>query len=189
MVQALSQRLSFDEYLAYNDDTDNQYEWVDGELVLMTPPTGLHQIIITFLLVQFYNEIQRLGLGWQVHPSGSGVRTMRGRSRLPDLSVMTAEQSEGIRERSSVLESAPLLVVEIVSPESVKRDYRSKRTEYAALGIPEYWIVDPLMAKVSILTLDEGFYDVAEFCGDERLVSPTFVGLMLTAQQVLGAKL
>lgn len=189
MVQALPKRLSFEEYLVYDDDTDNRYELVDGELILMTPATGLHEAIISFLLIQFYLEIQRLNLDWQPRPSGTGVRTTDYRSRLPDLCVMTNEQDAALHNRAAILDSPPLLVVEVVSPESVKRDYRSKRTEYAALGIPEYWIVDPVMAKVLILTLDEGFYDVAEFCGDESLVSPTFVGLMLTAQQMLGAKI
>jgi len=34
--------LSFEECLAYNDGTDNRYEFVDGELILMNPPTGRH---------------------------------------------------------------------------------------------------------------------------------------------------
>ena len=189
MVQTISKCLSFDEYLVYDDDTDSRYELVDGELILMTPATGLHEAIISFLLVQFYLEIQRLKLDWQPRPSGTGVRTAERRSRVPDLCVMTMEQDVALHYRAAILDSPPLLVVEVVSPESVKRDYRSKRTEYAALGIPEYWIVDPLMAKVSILTLDEGFYDVAEFSGDEGLVSPMFAGLALTAQQVLEARL
>jgi Uma2 family endonuclease len=43
----------------------------------------------------------------------------------------------------------PLLVVEVVSPNQEKRDYRYKRTEYAARGIAEYWIVDPLAEPLS----------------------------------------
>lgn len=185
MVQTLPKNLSFEEYLLYNDDTDNRYELVDGELIVMTPAMGLHEAIISFVLVQFYLEIHRLKLDWQPRPSGTGIRTALNRVRLPDVCVITNEQNIALRERTAVLESPPLLVVEVVSPESVKRDYRTKRTEYAALGISEYWIIDPLTAKVSILTLDEGFYDVAEFYGDERLISLTFVELTLTAQQVL----
>ena len=52
--------------------------------------------------------------------------------------------------------SAPILVVEVVSLDSVKRDYRHKHSEYAALEIPEYWIVDPIKSKIMILLLSEG---------------------------------
>jgi len=51
----------------------------------------------------------------------------------------------------------PLLVVEIVSPSQENRDYRYKRSEYAARGIAEYWIVDPIAQKVTILEWVEGF--------------------------------
>lgn len=66
---------TFEEYLIYDDGTDNRYELVDGELLLMPPATGKHEAIITLLLIRFYLEIQRLGLDWQVRPSGTGVRT------------------------------------------------------------------------------------------------------------------
>lgn len=58
--------------------------------------------------------------------------------------------------QSAVFEVPPQLVVEIVSPESLKRDYRYKRSEYAALGIPEYWIIDPEQQKITILQWEEG---------------------------------
>lgn len=80
-----------------------------------------------------------------------------------------------------------LLVVEVVSESTVATDYRYKRSEYAALEIPEYWIVDSLTAKVSVLPLVEGFYEVTEFMGCDRIMSPTFPELELTVKQVLEA--
>ena len=180
-------KLSFEEYLTYNDGTQNRYELVDGELVLMPPATGKHEAIITFLLIRFYLEIQRLELDWQVRPSGTGVRTNRGKSRLTDLCVITAQQKQEIDNTSAVLQSPPLLVVEVVSPESVKRDYEQKPAEYAAIQIPEYWIVDPLLNKVSILLLVDGSYQTAEFSGNDRIISQTFPELALTVKQVLSA--
>jgi hypothetical protein len=52
--------------------------------------------------------------------------------------------------------SSPSLVVEVVSPKQDKRDYRYKRSAYAARQIPEYWIVDPILNKVTVLELVEG---------------------------------
>jgi Uma2 family endonuclease len=77
--------------------------------------------------------------------------------------------------------------VEVVSPGSTNenRDYRHKRSEYATRKIPEYWIVDPEQKRVTLLTLVEGLYEAVVFTGSDRLLSPTFPDLQLTAEQVL----
>lgn len=46
----------------------------------------------------------------------------------------------------------------VVSPESITRDYRYERPEYAALAVPEGWIIEPLSAKVTLLLWEEGLY-------------------------------
>lgn len=86
-----------------------------------------------------------------------------------------------------MFESASLLIVEVVSPESVKRDYRFKRSEYAALGVPEYWIVDPLESKISVLLLEEGLYEDTVFTANQKIISRTFSELNITVDQVLNA--
>ena len=90
-------------------------------------------------------------------------------------------------DRSAVSEIPPLLAVEVVSPESVNRDYRYKRSEYAALEIPEYWIVDPMESKVTVLLWEEGLYEETVFMGNQNIVSRTFPELSLTVEQVLAA--
>jgi Uma2 family endonuclease len=79
----------------------------------------------------------------------------------------------------------PLLVVEVVSPNQASRDYRYKRSEYGARGIAEYWIVDPIAQKVTVLEWVEGFYDERIYEGDNAIASSIFPELILTASQVL----
>jgi Uma2 family endonuclease len=74
----------------------------------------------------------------------------------------------------------------VVSPSTATADYRAKRTEYAVLNIPEYWIVDPIQSCVTVCTLRDGAYDDQIFQGNEQISSSTFTGLNLTAAQVLG---
>lgn len=74
-----------------------------------------------------------------------------------------------------------------MSPDSVTRDYRYKRAEYAALEVPEYWTVDPLASKVTVLEFNEGLYEEIVFSGDRALVSKTFPELTLTVAQILAA--
>ena len=116
----------------------------------------------------------------------------RTRVRLPDLMILTEELFTAIDGRRATITQdvpPPALVVEVVSPGKVNedRDYRYKRSEYAARGIPEYWIVDPGQAKVTVLMWVDGLYEEAVFQGSNSIVSTTFPDLKLTAAQVLGA--
>jgi Uma2 family endonuclease len=177
-------KLTFEEYLAYDDGTDNHYELEDGELILMNPPIGLHAIILTFLTNVLLNEINRLQLSW-IPLQLVGVRTAVRRSRLPDLCVVPREQMQPYLNTSAVLETGVILAIEIVSPESVKRDYRFKRAEYASFGIPEYWIIDPAQQKVTLLLLVEGLYEETVYQGDNQIQSQAFPELVLTVNRVL----
>lgn len=187
MTQTTTERLySFEEYLTYEDGTDSRYELVDGKLERMNPPTFRHLLISDFLQDNFKAEINRLGLPWLCFRE-AGVRTGWRKSRLPDVYVVTAQQVIKFLDESAVCQSAPMLVVEVVSPDSVKRDYRYKRSEYAALEIPEYWIVDPIESKITILLLSEGLYEEKQFSGSQQIVSATFPEIGLTVEQVLAA--
>ncbi len=183
-AQVAAQLMSFEEYLHYDDGTENRYELIDGELALMSRPSVRHMKIAKFLERLFDQEIQRLQLPWEAFQE-AGVRTALRRSRYTDVCVVTAEQVSELMERPAIYETPPLLAVEIVSEESIKRDYRYKRSEYAAADIPEYWIVDPLTEKVSLLLLEEGLYELTEYSGAERLISRTFPALNMSAQAIL----
>lgn len=135
-----TQKLTFEEYLAYNDGTDTRYELVDGELVPMSLGTGKHGGIAEFLNDQFRAQIKRRELPWASKQMTVGVRSPRGRnwdtSRIPDVTVLAAAQWEAMSEREAVInlnEPPPILVVEVVSPSTKTDDYRSKRSEYGLL--------------------------------------------------------
>lgn len=178
--------ITFDEYLTYDDGTGFHYELVDGRLELMNPPTIEHFLITKFLEQLLDTEIKRLNLPWLCFRE-TGVRTGRNKSRLTDLSVVTLEQAKELMNVSAVFQSPPLLIVEVVSPDSVKRDYRYKRSEYAALEVPEYWIVDPLTAKIKVLLLEEGFYEETVFTDNQQIVSQTFPELAIAVDLVFNS--
>jgi len=189
------QRLTFEEYLNYDDGTDTRYELVDGQLVPMSLGTGKHGAIVEYLNDQFRGEIKRQQLPWTAKAMMAGVRSPRGRSwdtsRIPDVTVLSIEQWDAMAEREAVInlyEPPPFLVVEVVSPSTKVEDYRSKRSEYGLLEIAEYWIVDPLEAKVTVCILEHQFYDAIAFRGGEQIRSRVFPHLALTATQVLTAK-
>ncbi|MDJ0554241.1 MAG: Uma2 family endonuclease [Microcoleaceae cyanobacterium MO_207.B10] len=186
MIQSISKTYSFAEYSQYQDSTNNKYELVNGELKLLTPASGIHALILTFLFQEFYREIIRINAPWQVMPGNVGIRTAINKSRIPDLTIITAEQTELLKNMTTaILDSAPILVVEIVSPGNRDDDYRFKRSEYAVREIPEYWIVDFEAQKISVLSLVNGFYEVEEFRNEDIIISGTFSELKLTVDQIL----
>jgi Uma2 family endonuclease len=186
-IKNTKSRVSFADYLTYSDGSDTKYELVDGELVEMSLATGKHGAIAKFLEREFDNEIDRTGSPWIALRGIVGVRCPRGIGldtvRIPDVVVMQKNDWQALQACEAVIDfglSAPLLVIEVISPSTKNIDYRSKRTEYAARDIPEYWIVDPLEAKVSVLVNSDGWYDVTEFYGDQAIISPTFPEFQLT---------
>ncbi|MEH2398268.1 Uma2 family endonuclease [Nostoc sp.] len=183
MVTTPVTSITFEEYLTYDHGNDFHYELVDGKLELMNPPTIQHFLIVDFLDTALKAEIKRCNSTWLCFRE-SGVRTGRNKSRLTDLCVVTLEQARELLNASAVFESPPLLIVEVVSPESV---YRHKRSEYAALEVPEYWIVDPIEAKISVLLLEDGFYEETIFTATKQIGSRTFPELAITVDQVFTA--
>jgi Uma2 family endonuclease len=187
-------RLSLAEYLAYSDSSDTRYELVAGELVPMALPTGRHVQIQKFLSQVFEAEIARQQLPWTTIQGGLGIQSPRGNRwdtvQIPDVVVLPLQQWQEMGSREALIrleDPPPLLVVEVVSESSRAADYRAKRAEYCVLGIGEYWIVDPLEEKVSLLLLYEGWYDLLELKGSERVPSKVFVELELQAGEILAA--
>ena len=151
MTATRKPKLTFQEYIRYDDDTDNRYELEDGELNLIPIPTVRHALINSLLGHAIDMEISRLQLPWACLTS-IGIRTGVNWVRIPDLCVVTEEEILAKLDQAAIIDWA-LVAVEIVSAESSDRDYRFKRSEYSAVGIPEYWIIDPTEGKVSVLSL------------------------------------
>ena len=194
MTIATTKKMTLAEYLTYDDGTDTHYELVDGELTRMSLGTGEHGDISEFLNDEFKAEIKRLGLNWVAKDMKIGIQSPRGTrwetARIPDVVVLPLEQWNSLKKRESFIplnEPPPLLVVEVVSPSTVRVDYRAKHSEYAVLDIPEYWIVDPIDRKVTVCVLKDGAYSDDVFVGDMTIVSPNFPELELKVLEVLNA--
>lgn len=188
MVTTPRQQISFAEYLNYDDGTDNRYELVNGELVLMPPATARHSDIIEFIVDCFKAIIRSYSLDIRVKAGDVGIQTGINSSRIPDISVIQGEVWRNLpRDTSAVVKVPLLLAVEVVSPgsEQIERDYVEKVAEYADAGILEYWIVDPMEKKVTILVLENGGYNKNVFNGDDAIACVTFPQLQVTTSDIL----
>lgn len=183
--QAAFWNLTLEEFFNYDDGTDAIYEFEDGELLLMTAESEINRRIAMFILLYFLQmgiPADRLSMKTEIVTTGSRVR-------VPDLVVFSEELATAMKgaKRSTVMPEMPppLLVVEVVSLNQSSRDYRYKRSEYGARGIAEYWIVDPITQKVTVLEWVEGLYEEQVYVGDSAIASLVFADLKLTAAQVL----
>ncbi|MGF1589898.1 MAG: Uma2 family endonuclease [Pleurocapsa sp.] len=183
-------RLTLEEYLNRDNEDEKHYELVAGSLseMLLESPLNAEIAIRLLLIFAKFVATPRCLRCKDTEIVVSGSRTT---VRLPDLMILTEELADILYDsgRSTIMSDMPppALVVEVVSPGKVNhdRDYRYKRSEYAARGIAEYWIIDPLISRVTILVLNEGLYDERVFEDDNAIASSLFPQLQLTVNQVL----
>ncbi|MBW4551112.1 MAG: Uma2 family endonuclease [Aphanocapsa sp. GSE-SYN-MK-11-07L] len=176
-----------EDYLAYDDGTDMRYELVDGELVEMPVESQINASIAKYLFVEFTKHLSIALIAWNTEIEVSG---RRAKCRLPDL-IVHSEESHAVlvgAKRAILLRDMPppMLVIEVVSPgtENRDRDYRYKRTEYAARGIAEYWIIDPEMEQITLCLWVNGQYEDTVYAGDAAIVSTVVPSFDLSPAQV-----
>jgi len=191
--------LSVDEFLARHGD-DNHYELIDGE-VFDLEPTGRHEEVAAFITTKACVPIDSQNLPWFVlqrgllRPANTPMTAFR-----PDVTAVDRSElsKEPLWAEQSILTlgSSIKFVAEVVSS-NWQNDYARKLEDYAALGIPEYWIADyagldgirhigkPKRPALSICTLVDDDDEIQLLRGDQAIVSATFPNLTLTAEQVL----
>jgi Uma2 family endonuclease len=196
MVQAQSKKLTFDEYLNYSNDTDQRYELIDGELIALPPESEPNNFIANYLF--FYLASSglvplRLIKTHNCEVQVAVLRSSDAANRYPDLIILEPEHIPLTATRLTITFDMlpPRFVMEVVSRGRVgsDRDYDRKRTQYAARGIAEYWVIDPIEQVVTVLRLENGQYvEVGVFRDGEAIVSPMFPQLSLTVQQILSGE-
>jgi len=185
---------SFEAYLTAeeSDLPEGRCEYWDGELVPVMTESLVNEAIANYL----YLMLVQMGVYYKLLSPGKVQIVVNGRpkTRFPDLTVLDDAHLTLMRTSTRLASTMPppRLVVEVVSPgdensDNYRGDYEAKRDQYAAIAIPEYWIVDPDRAWIMVGTLIAGQYQFETFTGNQTLVSPTFPELKLTATQVLDA--
>ena len=160
-------------------------EYVNGEIIMAPAPAVLHQMLIGDIYIRLREFVVGKQLGEcfiapldVVLPTGDVVQ--------PDVFFLPAGEAGEVRGAKRV-RGVPPLVVEILSPGSVKHDTLTKRALYERNGVAEYWIVDPDTRTLAQLTLRGGHYAVAELGGADTLRSEALPGFETKVSDLLGA--
>ncbi len=140
MTTAPVRHLSIDQFYAeYSDREAERWELVEGIPVRYPIECPTERAAVGVLIWEMYS---RLANAYRYEPNSDVfLPPTRGRDtvRMPDLLVR--RRVPGVRPEQGD-RSGVALVVEVISPGSVRTDRVTKRREYAAAGIPNYLIVE-----------------------------------------------
>ncbi len=174
----------YEDYLRLPAD-GQRYEIIEGVLYVANAPGYDHQFTvarIAFFLQLFVTE-RKLGIMltslFEVHLSETT------RPVQPDVLFLTTEQQP---PPGSQFAAAPTLIVEVISPSSIRLDRQIKFDAYERAGVAEYWLADPRTRSVEVYTLENGEYALlGQFAADEVIESRVLSGIALATSSLFTA--
>ncbi|HEX2208266.1 MAG TPA: Uma2 family endonuclease [Longimicrobium sp.] len=146
-------------------DDGNRYEVIAGELEVTPSPRPKHQDLVGALAALLRPFVRRHELG-KIYPGPIDVLFAEGDYLVPDLVFVRSEQLGTVTDRG--VESAPDLVVEVLSPSTALRDRTVKRRRYALYGVPELWLIDSDRRLVEVYRLQKDAHQPAVVTGRVR---------------------
>jgi Uma2 family endonuclease len=150
-------RWSEEEYLVLTDHRNRLIEFTDGCLEVLPMPTDQHQSLVKFLFIAFFHFFEA-ARGGTVQFAPLRLQIRPGKFREPDLLLLLLAMDPRRQDRFWL---GADLALEVVSEDKPERDLVDKRTDYAEVHLPEYWIVNPQTETITVLRLREGAYEEA----------------------------
>ena len=178
-----SVKVTYDDLLHLPDD-GKRYELIDGEHYVMPSPGRRHQTIVGELLGLIWSHLKGRSAG-EIFLGPLDVVLSEFDVVTPDLLFVSEERAGVVTEEN--VQGAPDLVVEIASPETRRRDEKTKLQLYERFGVQEYWVVDPDLDVIKVYRLVEGRYQrTAELAlaAHDVLSTPLMPGLDLSLADI-----
>ncbi len=172
---------TYRDYLELSDD--KRYEVIKGRLYEMPAPTPWHQDVSRNLEFLIWNFVKDNGLG-KVYYSPIDVVLSEDVVLQPDIVFVSKGRMDIIGEKAIM--GSPDLVVEIVSPTTIRRDTVVKKEIYGTFGVKEYWLVYPDERAIEVWALGEGGrYELYSFAEkDGKVKSEVLKGLEVDLKEV-----
>jgi len=126
-------------------------EWIDGEVEMMAADSLDHSDFGWWLLSVVKLFVSRRALGTTHGPNVLVRLPRQRRTRMPDVAFI-AKGGAATRHPNHI-EGPPELSMEIVSPDSVVRDWNDKYRDYERAGVREYWVIDRIEHRVAAFAL------------------------------------
>lgn len=154
-IPAKQERFTFADILTWSED--ERIEIINGEAFMMAPPSRIHQEVSMELSRQLANFLE--GKKCRVYPAPFGVRLFEQDGANPeDVDTVVEPDISVVCDRSKLddhgCKGAPDMLIEVVSPSSLRHDRLVKLNLYQRAGVREYWIADPVGKSVQVFLLD-----------------------------------
>jgi len=150
-----ARRWTYEEY--YRLDDDQRYEIIDGNLLMAPSPDMWHQDWLNEINLLATPFVKQRKLG-RTFIAPFDVVLDAENTVQPDFVFVATANLDIIKPRA--IFGTPDLLIELISPSSVRRDRYDKKDLYARFGVKEYWIGDPANQSLEILTLKDGHYEL-----------------------------
>jgi len=151
---------------------DGSWELINGKAYNMSPaPSSLHQFIVGELHFSlrtfFHNRSCFVSVArFDVFFSDNDQYDSPDHITQPDLSVVCNKQQIA----RNGCHGAPTIIIEVLSPATVLKDFNEKFNLYQKYGVQEYWIVDPGNRTVHVYSLENGVYQVRSLFTEQDTV-------------------
>ncbi|WP_420455022.1 Uma2 family endonuclease [Rubrivirga sp.] len=140
----------YERYLAVFPD-GMKGDLIDGNAIIDMSTSVLHERLFKFLLILLEGYVEEKGLG-EAFGSRTTMRVDDENGYEPDVLFIRADRLDILDVKDA---KAPVdLAVEIVSPSSGTRDRETKFEGYERVGVPEYWLIDPVRREAAFYRLD-----------------------------------
>ena len=185
----MSKRYTYHDYLSWLDD--KRRELIDGFIHLMSAPMRRHAHVLTEMNFLIRTFIKKQKGHCRVYQAPFDVRLPLHGSNdddkiydvvQPDICVIC--DLTKLDERGCI--GAPDLIVEVLSPSTMKYDWNYKFNLYEKAGVREYWIVNPKTKITYIFILQpDGQYDMGtEYEGNQKAPVSIFEGLEIDLSEI-----
>lgn len=162
---------TYEDYAAVPSD-GRRWEVIDGEFEVNPSPSPRHQTVSRRLQFELMRALEEPGLAL-IFNAPIDLILAPDQVLQPDLVILRCSREHLVTERG--IEGPPDIVVEVLSPSTRVLDQRVKKGIYGRFGVPEYWLVDPVLGAIESWSLDEGQYRlVKRFDRTSRLGTPQF---------------
>jgi Uma2 family endonuclease len=166
MVVLEQKKITYSEFrqMEFDDNDPYIYELINGKLVRKSAPQPRHQRISGNLYDLMRQFIKKNNLG-ELFYAPIDVFLDEENVPQPDLVFISKERSFIVDEFDGIL-GIPDLVVEIISPSSIRMDRVDKKDLYEGFGVPEYWLIDPKNTAIEVFSFQNGRYKSTDFANE-----------------------
>jgi Uma2 family endonuclease len=175
-------RWTYERLCAELEETTQPCELWHGQLIMSPAPTPFHQLIALRLQDALYRWVDQRKLG-VVLGAPSDVVLAPDLALQPDVLFIAKARQSIIKTH---INGAPDLVMEVVSPDRPRRDYKDKKDQYETHGVKEYWIVDPDRKRIEVWSLQGDYYQlVGAYSGKQTAASALLSGFSVRVDRVI----